>query len=85
MEKDGYNIEDLYEIKNPKKFILGYAADVITEKKVQEKMSQTDKDKFKEDKFTQTKTSKKTVEELQDELIKKELADYARKNGLNYK
>lgn len=84
IEKDGYNLEDLYEIKNPKKFIIGYAADVITEKKLQEKMSQTDKEKFKEDKFTQTKTSKKTIEELQDELIKKELSDYAKKSGLNY-
>jgi hypothetical protein len=84
MEKDGYNLEDLYEIKNPTKFIMGYAAEKITEKKVQEKLSKSNKEEFKEDKFTQPKNSKKSIEELQRELIKKEMEEYAKKNGLSY-
>lgn len=84
IEKDGYNLADLYEVKNPTKFIMGYALDKITEIKVQEKLSKTNKENFKEEKFSNPKTSKKSIEELQRELIKKEMEEYARKSGLNY-
>jgi len=81
MEADGYDVSDLYEIKNPKSFIKGYVSDDILERKIKSKLPK-DKSKFKEEKFKGTRNNKKTLEESQDELIAKEMAEYRRKNNL---
>ena len=82
MENDGYNVEDLYEIKNPERFILGYMTEKVAEKKVQEKLSSKGKEKFKEEPFKKQKSNKKSVKDLQDKLIKKEMKQYAEDEGL---
>jgi hypothetical protein len=81
METDGYDINDLYEIKNPKAFIKGYVNDDVLERKLREKLPK-DKSQFKEKKFKNTGGNKKTLEETQDELIAKEMAKYRKENNL---
>lgn len=85
MEKDGYSLDDLVSIKNPKKFILGYVKETVIESAVQSKLLTNKKEKFKEEKFNQQSDNKKSLEDTQKELIEKEMREYARKNGLDYK
>ena len=84
-KKDGYSLDDLVSIKNPKKFILGYVKETVIESAVQSKLLTNKKEKFKEEKFNQQSDNKKSLEDTQKELIEKEMREYARKNGLDYK
>jgi hypothetical protein len=45
METDGYTLEDIARVKNPERFIKGYAADKIAERKYQELLASEKKAK----------------------------------------
>lgn len=84
MEKDGYDINDLYEIKNPKRFIEGYAYDKVVEKEKQKIIKKQKKQEFVEKPFNSTKKGKETKSSLQKQLIDEEMRAYAKEHGLSY-
>jgi hypothetical protein len=79
MEQDGYTLDDIASLKNPERFIKGYAADQIAEKKYQEMLATEKKaKKLKEPKLRgETEPSTDWEQELQ-----KELNQYAKENNL---
>jgi hypothetical protein len=79
METDGYTLEDIARIKNPERFIKGYAADKIAERKYQELLASEKKaKKLKEPKLRgESEPPTDWEKELQ-----KELAQYAKENNL---
>lgn len=79
METDGYTLEDIARVKNPERFIKGYAADKIAERKYQDLLASEKKaKKLKEPKLRgETEPSTDWEQELQ-----KELDQYAKENNL---
>jgi hypothetical protein len=79
MEQDGYTLDDIASLKNPERFIKGYAADQIAEKKYQEMLATEKKaKKLKEPKLRgETEPATDWEQELQ-----KELNQYAKENNL---
>jgi hypothetical protein len=79
MEQDGYTLEDIASLKNPERFIKGYAADKIAEKKYQEMLATEKKaKKLKEPKLRgESEPPTDWEKELQ-----KELDQYAKENNL---
>jgi hypothetical protein len=79
MEQDGYTLEDIARIKNPERFIKGYAADKIAERKYQELLASEKKaKKLKEPKL---RGESEPLTDWEKEL-EKELAAYAKENNL---
>jgi hypothetical protein len=80
MEQDGYTLEDIARVKNPERFIKGYAADKIAERKYQELLASEKKaKKLKEPKLRgESEPSTDWEKELD-----KELAQYAKENNLH--
>ena len=79
METDGYTLEDIARIKNPERFIKGYAADKIAERKYQDLLASEKKaKKLKEPKLRgESEPPTDWEKELQ-----KELEQYAKENNL---
>ena len=79
METDGYNLNDISSLKNPERFIKGYAADKIAERKYQEMLASEKKaKKLKEPKLRgESEPPTDWEKELQ-----KELEQYAKENNL---
>jgi len=79
METDGYTLEDIARVKNPERFIKGYAADKIAERKYQDLLASEKKaKKLKEPKLRgESEPPTDWEKELQ-----KELDQYAKENNL---
>lgn len=79
MEKDGYTLEDIARVKNPERFIKGYAADKIAEKKYQDLLASEKKaKKLKEPKL---RGEAEPPSDWETDL-QKELEQYAKENNL---
>jgi hypothetical protein len=76
LDEEGWDLQSLVNIKNPKKLLQGYAVDIIAERKVQNKLSK-DKKKLAEEKFNRQEHGNKSV----DDLVKDELAKYRKEMG----
>lgn len=79
MEQDGYTLEDIADIKNPEKFIKGYAADKIAERKYQEMLASEKKAKKLKEPKLRGEAEPPTDWEKE---LEKELAAYAKENNL---
>ncbi len=79
MSDDGYTVDDLYSVKNPKKFILGYIPDKIAEKTKQAELKS--KKAFEEKPFAHQGSV--TGKAAMKQLIEKEMEEYRKLNGFN--
>lgn len=79
METDGYTIEDIARIKNPERFIKGYAADKIAERKYQEMLASEKKAKKLKEPKLRGESEPPTDWEKE---LEKELEQYAKENNL---
>lgn len=79
MEADGYTLEDIARIKNPERFIKGYAADKIAERKYQEMLASEKKAKKLKEPKLRGESEPPTDWEKE---LEKELEQYARENNL---
>jgi hypothetical protein len=79
MEADGYTLEDIARIKNPERFIKGYAADKIAERKYQELLASEKKAKKLKEPKLRGESEPPTDWEKE---LEKELEQYAKENNL---
>ena len=82
--EQGFDLESLINVPNPKVIITGVLHDKIVEAEIQARTKQ--EEKFKDLDDTPIKTTKKvekTIDEIEDELIAKEMAQYKKENGYN--
>ena len=79
MEKDGYTLDDIASLKNPERFIKGYAADKIAEKKYQEMLASEKKAKKLKEPKLRGEAEPPTDWEKE---LEKELNQYAKENNL---
>lgn len=81
MDEDGWQLEQLLTVKNPKNIFKGYIADKIAEKKTQKTLKDITKNsKYAEETFKNTGQVDKTI----DELVAEDLKEWAKKNGYSY-
>lgn len=81
MDEDGWQLEQLLNVKNPKNIFKGYIADKIAEKKTQKTLKDITKNsKYAEETFKNTGQVDKTI----DELVAEDLKEWARKNGYSF-
>lgn len=79
METDGYTLEDIARIKNPERFIKGYAADKIAERKYQDLLASEKKAKKLKEPKLRGESEPPTDWEKE---LEKELEQYAKENNL---
>ena len=81
MDEDGWQLEQLLTVKNPKNIFKGYIADKIAEKKTQKTLKDITKNsKYAEETFKNTGQVDKTI----DELVAEDLKEWAKKNGYSF-
>ena len=81
MDEDGWQLEQLLTVRNPKNIFKGYIADKIAEKKTQKTLKDITKNsKYAEETFKNTGQVDKTI----DELVAEDLKEWARKNGYSF-
>lgn len=83
MGEDGYTLEDLSTLKSPLRLLKGYAAEKIAQQTTQQQLAKEKKaKKLQEPKLNGS--VQVTSDNLED-LIKKEMKEYAEANNLHYK
>lgn len=80
LESDGYTLDDIINIKSPKRLLTGYMVDKIAERKVQSKLKQQKKEVFADDKHN---SSAEVTEDDLEKTIADEMKQYARSKGYN--
>lgn len=81
MDEDGWQLEQLLTVRNPKNIFKGYIADKIAEKKTQKTLKDITKNsKYAEETFKNTGQVDKTI----DELVAEDLKEWAKKNGYSF-
>lgn len=83
MGEDGYTIEDLATLKAPVRVLKGYAAEKIAQQTTQQRLAKEKKAKKLEE--PKLDGSTEITEENLEDLIKKEMKEYAEANNLHYK
>lgn len=83
MGEDGYTIEDLATLKAPVRVLKGYAAEKIAQQTTQQRLAKEKKAKKLEE--PKLDGSTEITEESLEDLIKKEMKEYAEANNLHYK
>lgn len=78
LESDGYTLDDIINIKSPKRLLTGYMVDKIAERKVQSKLKQQKKEVFADDKHN---SSAEVTEDDLEKTIADEMKQYARSMG----
>lgn len=78
LESDGYTLDDIINIKSPKRLLTGYMVDKIAERKVQSKLKQQKKEVFADDKHN---SSAEVTENDLEKTIADEMKQYARSRG----
>jgi len=78
LETDGYTIDDIVNIKSPKRLLTGYMIDKIAEKKVQSKLKQQKKEVFADEKHN---SSAEVTEDDLEKRIADEMKQYAKSRG----
>jgi len=80
--KEGYTLEQLINLPNPGLILKGALVGTIVSKKEQERLER--ESKFKDldsDPINSEPQNSKTIDELEDELIKQEMEEYMRERG----
>jgi len=81
MDEDGWQLEQLLTVRNPKNIFKGYIADKIAEKKTQKTLKDITKNsKYAEETFKNTGQVDKTI----DELVAEDLKEWAKRNGYSF-
>jgi hypothetical protein len=78
LESDGYTIDDIVNIKSPKRLLTGYMVDKIAERKVQSKLKQQKKEVFADEKHN---SSAEVTEDDLEKRIADEMKQYAKSKG----
>lgn len=82
MGEDGFTIDSLVNLptKSVVNIFNGYASSIITERKVQERLSKMQKGEFKEEKHTAPAATPKAPNPFSLDELKKEMEQYAKEN-----
>ncbi len=78
LETDGYTLDDIVNVKSPKRLLTGYMIDKIAERKVQSKLKQQKKEVFADEKHN---SSAEVTKDDLEKTIAEEIKQYAKSRG----